>query len=64
MSINNLVLESFNGEFQPFKINTETQNGEKRLANMHIRPTPDWKLYPQKPSTIFNADGVRRYHNN
>lgn len=63
MKINDLVLESFT-DFQPFNINIETSQGAKTLANMHIRPTPEWELYPQKPSVLFNADGTRRYGEN
>jgi len=62
--INILVLESLGSEFQPFNINVETSKGAEQLATMHIRPTPDWELYPQKPSTLFYADGTRRYCKN
>ena len=62
-NVNNLVLESI-GEFQPFNINTETQEGAKRLSTMHIRPKGEWETHTQKPSNLFDANGDRIYGDN
>lgn len=59
-NINTLVLESI-GTFQPFIINSETKEGAEKLATMHIRPRGEWEYIPQQPSTLFDADGSRRY---
>jgi len=59
-NINQLVLESFNLEYDKDIIeNYESSDTKRRLDNMHVRPVGEWMIYKQKPGHLFDRNGKR-----